>query len=349
VSLPPIQEPIPEMTEPAPALRSARFRREREAAWQELEGLVAKVEEAGLLSLTAGELERLPVLYRGAAGSLSVAQAISLDRGLRDYLTALVARAYLCVYGAKAGAAGTLLDFFRRRFPVAVRAHAPFVAAAVLLLALGTAAGWRLTLADPERFYSLVGEQVSGGRTPAASTEELRSVLYSSGGAVSLLGVFATFLFTHNAKIGILSFALGFAAGVPVLFLLFRNGLVLGALAALYQSRGLGAEWWAWMLPHGITELGAVCLCGAAGLAVGTGLVFPGPHGRLRDLAERGRRASVLVIGAVAMFLVAGLVEGLFRQLVLDVQERWLAAGGTLAFWLLYFFLAGRRRRPWDR
>jgi uncharacterized membrane protein SpoIIM required for sporulation len=329
---------------PETSLKSAQFRREREAAWRELEALVAKVEERGLLRLTADELERLPVLYRGAAGSLSVAQAISLDRGLLDYLSALVSRAYLCVYGTKESAGGAVLDFFLRRFPAAVRAHALFLAAAFLLLGLGAATGWRLTLNDPERYYSFVGEELAAGRTPAASTAELRSVLYRGGGGLSMLGVFTTFLFTHNAKIGILCFALGFAAGLPVLFLLFSNGLVLGALAALYQSRGLGAEWWAWMLPHGITELTAVCLCGAAGLVLGASLVFPGPHTRLRNLALRGREASVLVIGAVAMFLLAGLVEGIFRQQVQDLAVRWLAAGGTPVFWVLYFLLAGRKR-----
>ena len=48
------------------ALKSAQFRREREAAWRELEELLARVEKEGLQSLTAAELHRLPVLYRSA-------------------------------------------------------------------------------------------------------------------------------------------------------------------------------------------------------------------------------------------------------------------------------------------
>jgi uncharacterized membrane protein SpoIIM required for sporulation len=333
-------------------LKSAQFRREREAAWKELETLVAQVEKAGLRSLGAGELERLPSLYRTAVGSLSVAQAISLDRSLLEYLTALVGRAYLCVYGTKAGAGETFLGFFRRRFPAAVRAHALFLAAAFFLFGLGILTGWRLVISsasDPERYYSLVDEEMAQGRDPAASTEELRDVLYDRGETSgSLLGLFATFLFTHNAKIGILCFALGFAGGLPVLYLLFTNGLTLGAMAALYQSRGLGLEFWAWILPHGVTELTAVCLCGAAGLVLGTSLIFPGPHTRLRNLALRGRRASVLIIGAVAMFLLAGLIEGIFRQQVHSLLVRWLVAIGTLTLWTVYFLFVGRDRGAID-
>jgi uncharacterized membrane protein SpoIIM required for sporulation len=305
--------------------------------------MVAKLEAGGVEALTADELARLPSLYRNAASSLAVARAISLDQSLLDYLGALVARAYVAVYGNRRRAGEAIAEFFRVRFPRAVRSHVLFLAAAALCLALGIFTGWRLTIADAERYYSFVDESMAQGRTPSASTRELREALYAEDDPSSYLGAFASFLFTNNAKVGILCFALGFAAGVPVIFLLFTNGLMLGALAALYQSRGLGTDFWGWVLPHGITELGAVCLCGAAGMILGTSLVFPGPHTRLQNLAMRGRGASLLVVGAVAMLLVAGLIEGIFRQVVHDPAIRWSVAGITLAAWLLYFLLAGRK------
>ena len=67
-------------------LRSAQFRREREARWRELEGLIARVEKRGIRALTAKELHSLPVLYRVAISSLSVARSISLDRNVIEYL-----------------------------------------------------------------------------------------------------------------------------------------------------------------------------------------------------------------------------------------------------------------------
>ena len=324
-------------------LKSVQFRRQREAAWKELEALVAQAEKSGLRSLRADQIERLPSLYRGAVSALSAARAISLDRNLLDYLTALVARSYLCVYGTKAGAGETFVSFFRRRFPGAVRAHVRFLAAAVLLFGLGLLTGWRLTSIAPDRYDSLVGEELAHGRTSAASTEELRELLYDRREPDgSALGLFTVSLFTHNARIGILCFGLGLAAGLPVLYLLFANGLTLGALAALYQSRGLGGEFWAWLLPHGLTELLAVCLCGAAGLVLGTSLVFPGSQTRLRNLARQGRQASLLALGAVSLFLIAGLIEGIFRQAVHSQAVRWLVSLGSLVFWTVYFRCAGR-------
>ena len=93
-------------------------------------GAAGAAGEGGLKSLTAAELHRLPVLYRSAISSLSVATAISLDKNLLDYLTALVGRAYIGVYGAKRRPGEAIAEFFRRRFPAVVRRYFAFVLAA---------------------------------------------------------------------------------------------------------------------------------------------------------------------------------------------------------------------------
>jgi uncharacterized membrane protein SpoIIM required for sporulation len=327
----------------APVLRSAQFRREREAAWRDLDRLVTRVEAEGTRALTPAELSRLPLLYRATLSALSVARATTLDRNVVEYLEALAARAYVAVYATRRRFVDAVVDFFARRFPRAVRD----LRAAVLLSAgamlLGAVVGFAWVGADPDRYYAVVGDDMAGGRDPAASTETLREALYDDGNAADRLAAFAAFLFTHNAQVGILAFALGAAAGLPTFLLLFTNGLVLGAFAWLYASRGLSGELWAWLLPHAVPELSAVVLCGAGGFVVAHALVFPGRATRLENLARRGRDAGVLVLGAVALLLVAGLVEGVFRQAVHSVPVRYALAAvlaGALALWLVR---AGRR------
>ena len=329
---------------PPVALKSATFRAEREASWRELEALVAEVERHGVRTLSAANLTRLPALYRAAVSSLSVARAISLDRNVLEWLESLCARAYLVVYGTRRHLREAVSDFVGRRFPAAVRAHAGHVALSALVLALGAATGFALTLADADRFYAFVSPWMAGGRGPTSTTEALREALYAKKDAAEMLTAFAMFLFSHNARIGIFAFAVGFAGGVPSALLIFGNGLVLGAFAALYHSRGLSLELWAWLLPHGVTELFAVVLCGAGGLVLGQALVFPGRDERLRSLSTQGREAAVLAIGAVGMLFVAGLVEGIFRQLVHSVAVRYAVAVAFAALWALYFTGAGRER-----
>lgn len=324
-------------------LKSTQFRREREPAWRDLENLVERAEKYGLRRLAEEDLHALPVLYRSAVNGLAVARAISLDRNLLDYLTALVERAYVCVYSLKRRPWEVVGDFLTRRFPVHVRLFGREIALAALLMALGVWCGMALTLRDPGRFSSFVPPGLAGGRTPAASTEELREVLYKEPDSNEWLQVFSAFLFVNNGQVGILCAALGVAAGLPSAYLLFSNGLSLGAMAALYQERGLGIEFWGWVLPHGVTELLAVVLCGAAGMAFGKSLVFPGRKSRLNALAESGKKGGILVVGGLSMLVPAALIEGFFRQLVTDAMSRWSVALGTAVLWSLYFLLAGRK------
>ena len=47
-----------------------------------------------------------------------------------------------------------------------------------------------------------------------------------------------------------------------------------------------------WLMIHGVTELLAIVLCGAAGLMLGDAIAFPGAQSRLANLAQHGRRAA---------------------------------------------------------
>jgi uncharacterized membrane protein SpoIIM required for sporulation len=326
-------------------LKSYEFRRERERIWRELEELLARADQGGVRGLSGADLARLPMLYQSALSSLSVARAISLDRNVVDYLEGLAARAHFAVYGVRQHLRDAVRRFALERFPRAVRRLRAHLCLAALFLALGAATAVLQVARDPERFHAFVADEYAQGRDPSATTEELRDALeYNAGGAEAQLAAFSSFLFSHNARIGMLSFALGFAAGLPVFLLTFTNGLLLGAFAALYGSRGLSVPFWGWLLPHGVTEILALLLCAAGGLAIAESLVFPGPHTRLRNLALRGREAGEVVVGAVAMFLIAGCIEGIFRQLVHSTPIRYTVAISSAALWILYFSLAGRKK-----
>lgn len=326
-----------------PLLRSYRFRHERQASWAELERLIEQAEKQGLDRLEPEQLFRLPVLYRAALSSLAVAREISLDKNVISYLSSLSARAYGFVYGSRERLAASVGGFFAARYPELVWRMRWWVLVAAAMMALGVGAGFAVTRHDADHFYSLVSEGMAGGRSPLSTRDELLEVLKSPDPVeIDSLGAFASLLFTHNSRIGLSCFAAGIAAGVPVAALVFVNGLTLGAFAEIHASHGLTLEFWAWILPHGVTELLAVCLCAAAGLKLGTALVFPGRRRRLDALSDQGRESAMVVVGTVMLFLLAALIEGFFRQLMLDDGVRYLVATGTLTVWIVYFGRVGR-------
>jgi uncharacterized membrane protein SpoIIM required for sporulation len=330
-------------------MRSVSFRREREASWQELEDLIALADRDGVRALTAGQLARLPHLYRATLSALSVARSISLDQALTQYLESLVGRAYFVVYGTRQHLRSQIWDYLSWRWPAAVRRRWRALLLAFVLTVAGASVAFVMTRDNMDYYYTFMGEMAQG-RTPASSTSELRGVLYDNDAtASSMLGTFAAQLFSNNARVGILAFALGFVVGLPTAFLLFYNGLVLGAFAALYASRGLSIDLWGWLLPHGVTELSAVMLAGAGGFTIAAAIAFPGVKSRLENLRDHGKDAARIVIGCVIMLFFAGMIEGIFRQTVTSVPVRYTVAGVTAVWWLFYFLVVGRRREDEDR
>ena len=325
--------------------KSVQFRREREAGWVELEKLLEHTEKSGLGKLSARELERLPQLYRAVISSYSVAGAISLDTALRRYLAALAQRAYIWVYGVRRPLRHGVWRFFAEDFPRAVRNQRWPVAVSAALMLLATVVSFVMVSSDMSHYFSFVPDQFREAHNPYADTDELRTVLFGETEELGGLGYFTSMLFTNNTRVALLAFALGIAGGIPTAGIMLNNGLTLGAITALYVERGLGWEVFGWLLVHGVTELAAVILAGAAGLTIGRAVLAPGRWSRGEALKRAGRQAGLIAMGCACMLLVAAFMEGFTRQLLDSTPLRWVWAMSSLALWLVYFTRAGRSSR----
>jgi uncharacterized membrane protein SpoIIM required for sporulation len=326
----------------AAALRSDRFRMAREADWKRLEQIVTRIEQGRLRRLSDEDVLALPVLYRTVASSLSVARETSLDAATLAYLENLVQRAWFQVYGPRLTLIAWLRQFLGGGWSAAVRAMSVDVLMALAVMVAGTAVGWLLVASDPDWYFALVPSQFADSRVPGASREVLHTTLFDGEGQ-SALSVFAAYLFSNNAQVSILAFALGFAFGVPSLLLLVQNTATLGAMLWLYHGQGLLIDFAGWLAVHGTTELFAILLAGAAGLHIGRAMAFPGERSVIEAAAEAGRRGATVMTGVVLMLVFAALLEAFPRQLVNDTAGRFTIGGFMLAFWLTYFYAFGRK------
>jgi len=328
-------------------LKSSEFRKLRENGWRDLEALVLRFERRGVRSLSLDELQRLPILYRAALSSLSVARTIALDRNLLLYLENLALRAFLVVYAPRISPLEGAREFFRRDLPAAVRMARRHVVIATLALMVGVAAGFMLTLQDEGWFASMVPSALAGGRGPASTRAELldHEIFAPWPGAVEAFGLFANVLFNHNSLVGIFTFGLGLAAGVPTVLLSVYQGLTLGAFLALHYDRELTVDFLGWIAIHGTTELAALILFAAGGLVIAEKMLFPGRYTRVENLALHGRQAAQIAVGGVLMLFVAAILEGGFRQLVQSTPLRFAIGIAVGALWLVYFCFCGREAR----
>ncbi len=321
-------------------VNASRFRAAHEGEWQRLDKLITRMEKRSIGALSDDDLLSLPLLYRTTLSSLSVARQTSLDRALIGYLEQLCTRAYFQIYGVQNSALRQIGGFFARGWPVAVQALWKETLVAFLLTFAGALAAYLMVRHDPSSYYTLIPGSMSQGRDPSASVEALRTTMHGRGKSEEDgLAVFAAFLFTHNAQIAIFAFALGFAFAVPTVLLILYNGLMMGAMIAVFDAKGLGGEFIGWLTIHGTTEIFSIILSGAAGMRIGTAIAFPGRETRGDSAMRAGRQAATVMAGAVVMLMVAGMLEGIGRQVVDDTATRYAIGLTMLAGWLVYFYL----------
>jgi uncharacterized membrane protein SpoIIM required for sporulation len=286
--------------------------------------------------LSSEELFELPVLYRATLSSLSVARETSLDADLVAYLESLSTRAYFILYGVHAPFMKRVVRFFAQDWPAAVRQVWRETIVAALMILVGAVAAYLLVRSDPSWFYAIVSDSYAGGRDPNASAQTLRDTLYGSGDG---LGFFATYLFANNASVAIQCFAFGFAFGVPTILELVDNGCVMGAFFAIFIPKGLGLQFASWLAIHGTTELFAIALAGAGGIRIGLAVAFPGRRTRFASAIAAGRTSAIIMLGVTIMLAVAGVLEGVGRQIITSDLLRVAIGAGALLGWLVYFYL----------
>ncbi len=311
--------------------------------WEELERLVARARRS-FRSLGAEEIARLDVLYRRTTITLSQVATRTSDQTLLRYLSGLTASAHAIIYlPPRRSIAGRIGRFIAVGFPRAFARTWRYHAASALLMLIGGVIAYYAVAADPAAAYAIMpeGEFRQPGASQAQLVEALRSGREHGGG---MKFSFASFLFSHNLKVGFLSMATGILAGIPTILLLLYNGMIVGAFTATHVGAGIVGEYWAWILPHGITELGAIAICGGTGLLIGRGVISPGLRSRAESLRVAGREAARLVAGVAVMLVFAALIESYLRQSHLSTPARLVFAAASALFWAGYLSIGFRRR-----
>jgi uncharacterized membrane protein SpoIIM required for sporulation len=277
-----------------------RFVAQNADTWDRL-GQLTRRARRGTKRLSPDEIDELVDLYQRVSSHLSHARAAYRDPALTMRLTALVTQASGVIYRGRSRPRSAIADFFVWRFPAAVYQSGRFIAAsaALLLVPAFAVGGW---LATSDRALDIAFPDPIRD----AYVEEDFEDYYSSDSAAN----FATWVTVNNIQVAFSAFAGGIIVCLPTAFVLVSNGANIGAAGGAFASVGELDRFLGLVTPHGLLELTAVVIAGAAGLRLGWALIAPGDRSRLEAVGREARRAVVIVLGLVVAFGVAGFIEG---------------------------------------
>lgn len=271
--------------------------------------------------------------YQSAATDLSRLRSISGSTDVGESLAVSLGRARLRLADGGRDLLRQMPEFFVLQLPAALyRLRWWTLAMALFTIIIGVLwAGWALS--DPRMMASL------GTPSERARFAEEDFTAYYTNDPSS---VFATSVWANNAFIAAQCIAFGIT-GVWVPYILLSNAQGLGTSAAVMADHGRLGDFFLNIAPHGLLELTAIFVAGAAGMRIFWALVAPGTLPRAVSLAREGRAMFTVVVGLVLALALSGLVEGF----VTGAEMPWALKIGigvaALGVFLFYMLVVGRR------
>ena len=289
------------------------FIADRAPRWNELDALLEEVERAGEHNIGRARLEQLLTLYRESCSDLNRARAHTANPEILERLNALTGRAYRFIYrGHVRGERGNVRRLLLAEIPATFRRERAAVAAAALAMILGALVGAIAVLWNPANGERLIPAMFFT-ESPRQRVERIESGEERID-TVEKATTFGAELYTHNIQVSLLAFSLGALTIVGGYVLLFYNGVILGAVAAMYYLDGVETFFFAWVGPHGALELPAIVFGAAAGIRFGRAFLTPGDLSRASSVRAAFPAVWRMLVATALTLVCAGLIEGSFSQ-----------------------------------
>jgi uncharacterized membrane protein SpoIIM required for sporulation len=122
------------------------------------------------------------------------------------------------------------------------------------------------------------------------------------------MGMFAYITF-NNIRVSFMAFAMGLFLSAGTVYILFFNGVMLGAFQYFFYQKGLLLTSVLTVWIHGTLEISAIVIAGAAGLVMGNSILFPRTYTRLESFRRGALRGMKMVVGLIPIFITAGFLE----------------------------------------
>jgi uncharacterized membrane protein SpoIIM required for sporulation len=310
--------------------------------WSDFAKRLEVAQRTGLPNMPEEEVSDFVARYREMATDLARLQTASRGREIDAvfYLSRLVAGGHNLLYRRRSIGWRAVWRFVSAGVPREIRRSVAPISLAALLLYLPAAIAWVAVVRQP----SLAREFIPAEMIDRAE-EGVRRAKYSEGyiqDPQSLRPAMASFIVTNNVQVTFIAFAAGITAGVGTVLVLVTNGISLGGVMGLYQSKGILSLIVAFVAPHGVLELTAICIAGGAGLLLASALLLPGAMSRREAFVVQGRRAIRLIAGSSLLLVVAGSIEGLISPIPWWPLEWKLGISALTAVLMAAYFSLGR-------
>ncbi|MBC7891891.1 MAG: stage II sporulation protein M [Sphingobacteriaceae bacterium] len=253
---------------------------------------------------------------------LAYARTFYPNAPVTQYLNGVAARLHQQIYRNRPEERGRFWRFWRSELPRLFRDSHRQLLYSFLIFAAAVLLGVVSALHDDTFVRLILGDGYVNQTLENIEKGDPLAIYKSAGQAEMFLAI--TF---NNIRVAFFAFVLGVTFSTGTVWLLFQNGVMLGAFQTFFYQKGflLTSLLTVWI--HGTLEISAIVIAGCAGLVMGNSLLFPGTYPRLHSFRQGAKQGLKIAVGLVPIFIAAGFLESFVTRLPLP----WYLSGSIIA------------------
>lgn len=291
-------------------MREAAFVRQNKEKW------IAFEKAINLGSKT--DPDELADGYIQLTNDLAYAQTYYAESKTLLYLNSLASQAHQKIYKNKKESRNRIIDFWGHEFPVFFKQYHKTLGVSFLIFIIAVCIGSISALNDSTFVRLILGD--------AYVNETLNNIangdptaIYKSGSEIgTFLGITI-----NNIRVAFLAFAFGVITSIGTAYILFSNGVMVGAFLTFFYTKGVFFEANKQIWLHGTIELSVIVVAGCAGLIMGNSILFPKTFSRRVSFMKGAKDGLKVVVSTLPFFVIAGFIEGFITRY--SDMPNWLA------------------------
>ena len=305
-------------------MRETSFIEQNKEKWREFEQLISQKKK---------DPDKLSELFVQITDDLSYSRTFYPKRSVKVYLNNLAQKVFVKIYKNKKEKGNRFIYFWKEELPRVVYESRKTFLLSFLIFLFAFAVGVLSSIYNPDFARVILGDSYVNMTIENIESGDPMAVYKKSGETEMFLQITM-----NNLRVDFMVFVFGLLFGIGSIAIMIYNGVMVGTFQYFFYERGLFLESFLTIWQHGTIEISTIIICGAAGITLGKGLVFPGTYSRLYAFQVSAVRGLKILMGIVPLTIFAGLIEGFVtRHTEVPDFVRLLVILFSLLFIVLYF------------
>ena len=277
-------------------MREAAFIKQNHEKWEEFERI---------LRSRSPDPDRLVQLFIQITDDLAFAQTQYPDSDTTTYLNNLASQIHQSIYKNRRERSSRIIDFWKTELPKVAYDCQKEILLSALAFGLACIVG-AISAANDDTFVRLILGDGYVNMTLENIDNDDPMAVYKQMGEADMFAIITL----NNIRVSFYAFVMGALFTAGTVYVLFQNGIMLGAFQYFFYQKGLFLTSFLTVWIHGTLEISAIVIAGGAGIVMGNSILFPGTYTRLESFKRGVKKGLKLVIGLVPVFITAGFLEG---------------------------------------